>query len=206
MLEFSVLVPVKPPARGKSRLLGLSDEARAELAEAFVLDTIAAARAAERVAAVLVVTDDHVLARRLAGAGFATIPDGVSGDLNGSLVQAAAEALRRWPDAQPVALCADLPALRPDELDAALGEASGSAAFVPDAHGTGTCLYTAPAAEFDPRFGHDSAALHRTAGARELAGDWPHLRQDVDDLVDLGRAMALGVGPATRAAAAGPRS
>lgn len=204
--EFCVIVPVKPPARGKSRLLGLDDSTRAELAEAFALDTIAAARAAERVSAVLVVTDDHVLAGRLVREGCAAIPDGVTGDLNASLVQAAAEAVRRRPAARPVALCADLPALRPDELDAALAAAADQApdraAFVPDARGTGTCLYTAPGPEFAPRFGEDSAQAHLAAGAVRLDGEWPHLRRDVDDLIDLGLALGLGVGPATAAAAA----
>src|SRR5690349_8720650 len=35
-----VVVPVKPPALGKSRLVGLTDEQRHELAEAFALDTV----------------------------------------------------------------------------------------------------------------------------------------------------------------------
>ena len=40
-----VVVPVKPPALGKSRLVGLTDEQRRELAEAFALDTVTAALA-----------------------------------------------------------------------------------------------------------------------------------------------------------------
>ncbi len=204
--RYCVVIPVKPPVRGKSRLVGLSDPARVELAEAFALDTVAAASRARSVRGVLVVTDDFRLARHLEATGVSVIPDGVTGDLNACLVQAVAEAVRRWPGTQPVALCADLPALLPDELDAALIAALDSgAAFVPDARGTGTCLYTAPLAAFTPRFGPDSRALHLQAGAKELAGAWPHLRQDVDDLVDLGRALALGTGPATAAAASQPR-
>lgn len=202
--RFSVVVPVKPPARGKSRIIGLTDEARRELAEAFALDTLAAARRAVRVGGVLVVTDDHVFAAKVARLGYAVIPDGVGDDLNACLVQAVAEAGRRWPGTRPAALLADLPALTPEELDAALAAAEGHGpAFVPDALGTGTCLYTALPEEFDPRFGHNSRALHVAAGVEELAGDWPHLRQDVDDMADLGRVMALGVGPATTAAVTG---
>src|SRR6478672_1404810 len=51
-----VVVPVKPPALGKSRLVGMTDEQRRELAEAFALDTVAAAAATAGVEAVLVVT------------------------------------------------------------------------------------------------------------------------------------------------------
>ena len=86
-----VVVPVKPPALGKSRLVGLTDEQRRELAEAFALDTVAAARATTGVEAVLVVTDDFRLATALRGGGVEVMPDGVSEDLNETLVQAAAE-------------------------------------------------------------------------------------------------------------------
>ncbi|MCW2815755.1 MAG: cofC 1, partial [Nocardioides sp.] len=91
---YVVVLPVKPPARGKSRLTGLPDERRRDLAEAFALDTAAACLAATSVHAVLAVTDDAVFAARLAAAGCACVPDGGDG-LNGALRQAAAEAQRR---------------------------------------------------------------------------------------------------------------
>ena len=58
-----VVVPVKPPTYGKSRLAGLADDHRRDLAEAFALDTVQAAAATPGVDAVLVVTDDHRLRR-----------------------------------------------------------------------------------------------------------------------------------------------
>src|SRR3954464_12770886 len=122
--SYVVLLPVKPPARGKSRL-EIDPARRRGLAAAFALDTARACLAAERVAAVLAVTDDARFADDLRSAGCATIPDGVPGDLNESLRLAAAEAHRRWPDARPVAVCADLPSLRPADLDAALHTAGG---------------------------------------------------------------------------------
>lgn len=199
---FSVIVPVKPPARGKSRLVGLADEARAELAAGFALDTVAAALDVPQVEGVLVVTDDFRFAARLKTLGVAVIPDGVTQDLNGTLLQAVAEATRRWPTAQPVALCADLPALNSEELAQALASLPArTPAFVSDHAGTGTVLYSAPAGRFESQFGHGSAAAHRHLDAVELVGDWPRLRRDVDDLADLAQALALGVGPATAAAA-----
>lgn len=197
-----VVVPVKPPALGKSRLVGLTDEQRRELAEAFALDTVAAAGATTGVEAVLVVTDDFRLASALRGEGVEVMPDGVSEDLNETLVQAAAEVVRRWPGAVPVALCADLPGLRPDELAAVLAEAAaevaaGRAAFVRDRAGVGTTLYAAPAGAFAPSFGFESAAAHGRDGAVEIGSAAASVRADVDDLADLGAALVAGVGPHT---------
>ncbi|MBB6626602.1 2-phospho-L-lactate guanylyltransferase [Nocardioides sp. KIGAM211] len=198
--QYAVVVPVKPPAVGKSRLVRATDDDRRALAAAFALDTVSACLAASRVAQVLVVTDDVPFAAQLGRLGCAAIPDGVSGDLNGSLREAAAEARRRWPDLVGVALCADLPALRPEDLDAALAAAlPGRAAFVADAERVGTTLYTAPYDEFDPRFGVESREAHLDAGALEIAGDLVTLRRDVDDTEDLRAAAALGLGPHTRA-------
>jgi 2-phospho-L-lactate/phosphoenolpyruvate guanylyltransferase len=196
--EYAVVVPVKPPAVGKSRLVGLSDDARRDLAAAFALDTVAACLATPRVAAVMAVTDDARFARRLSDAGCAVIPDGPAGDLNTSLRLAAAEALRRWPGLVPVAVCADLPALTPVDLGAALDQVGDTGPrFVTDAAGSGTTMYAAPLAEFDPRFGPGSRRAHLDAGATELAGELATLRQDVDDPGDLERARALGLGPHT---------
>ncbi|HEU5035761.1 MAG TPA: 2-phospho-L-lactate guanylyltransferase [Nocardioides sp.] len=195
--RYAVLVPVKPPAIGKSRLHGVAD--RRALAEAFALDTVAACVAASAVAEVLVVTDDALFSARLMGLGTNAIPDGVAGDLNGTLRQAAAEAHRRWPDLRPVALCADLPALRSADLDDALGKAGPRPAFVPDAAGVGTTLYVAAYDEFDPRFGPGSREAHLDAGAREIADAAPSVRRDVDDADDLRDAIALGVGRETAA-------
>lgn len=196
-----VLVPVKPPARGKSRLSGLEPARRAQLAEAFARDTVAAALACPDVVAVLVVTDDFRLARTLRADGCEVIPDGVTADLNATLVQAAAEASRRWPDSRPVALCADLPALRPDDLSVALAtafrDAAHGPAFVPDLAGTGTTLYSAPRVAFAPRFGPGSAAAHHALGGVRLDDVPLGVRLDVDDEDDLALAVRAGVGPRT---------
>jgi 2-phospho-L-lactate/phosphoenolpyruvate guanylyltransferase len=203
MQRYVALVPVKPPALGKSRLVGLADDERRALAAAFALDTVAACLAAERIARVLVATDDATFSVRLGDLGAVTIPDGVAMDLNGTLVQSAAEARRRWPDLVPVALTADLPAVTGPDLDAVLATlAAGEAAYVPDAEGLGTTLYTAAYDDFRPRFGPGSAMAHEGTGARPLADAHPRLRRDVDDLDDLRAALALGVGPRTAERAA----
>ncbi len=202
-----VVVPVKPPAVGKSRLADLPAGKRHDLAEAFALDTVAVALRTEGVHAVLAVTDDFRLAALLRAAGCEVIPDGTTDDLNATLVQAAAEVVRRWPGALPVALCADLPGLVAAELRAVLDSVSPTgAAFLRDRSGTGTTLYAADAADFAPRFGKDSAAAHVAAGAHEIDVPAPSVRADVDDLADLNAALVAGVGPHTAAATgrAGP--
>ena len=195
MSRFVLLVPVKPPSVGKSRLRGVAD--RRALAEAFALDTVAACLDADLVGRVLVVTDDAEFSAHLSALGASAIPDGVADDLNGTLRQAAAEARRRWPDLIPVALCADLPALRPADLDEVLGLVGGDPWFVPDAAGVGTTLYGAAYDAFAPRFGPGSRQAHADAGARELADAPASVRRDVDDADDLADAIRLGVGPRT---------
>jgi 2-phospho-L-lactate guanylyltransferase len=197
--SFVVLLPVKPPARGKSRL-EVDPVRRRALAAAFALDTAHACLTARHVVAVLAVTDDADFARELRAIGCDAIPDGVAGDLNESLRMAAAEAHRRWPDARPVAVCADLPALERADLDAALRLAARAStpAFVTDHAGVGTTLYTAPHEAFAPRFGAGSRAAHLEAGSREIRGELASLRCDVDDAEALAAAVSLGLGPHTR--------
>jgi 2-phospho-L-lactate guanylyltransferase len=236
---WTVLLPVKVLARAKSRLEGLAGPRRWELALAMASDTVAAVVACPEAARVVVVTSDPVAGPRLAALGAIIVPDviaapaGLDGNdiradgsqdaLNGALLHGAAVAAQRWPGTGLAALTADLPALRPAELAAALraaaalsasGGASGTA-FMPDAAGVGTTLYAAapgaPAASaapgagarFRPAFGGASRARHAMGGAVELTlDDVPGLRRDVDTPDDLRAAVALGAGFRTTALAA----
>jgi 2-phospho-L-lactate guanylyltransferase len=202
--RYGVLVPVKRPALAKSRLGALGDRVRRDLAVAFAADTVAAALASELVARVLVVTDDHELARAMSELGAGVVPDGTA-DLNGTLVQAAREVHRHDPTLGLAAVCADLPALRPEELTEALGaSAAEGMSFVADSAGEGTTtVVAADLAAFRPCFGAGSRLHHLAAGAREVHDvDVPGLRRDVDDPDDLVDALELGVGPRTSTVAA----
>ena len=204
--RYGVLVPVKSPAVAKSRLGRLGDDARRALAGAFAVDTVVAALASDRVDVVLVVTDDHVLARQLRGTGAEVIPDGVGDDLNGSLVQGAAELVRRRPDLRIAAVCADLPALRSGDLTRVLDAAPlNRMAFLADADGVGTTLVTAPdLATFRPCFGPGSRLEHLYQGAEEIdVDDVMSLRRDVDTPADLAEALRRGAGARTAQDAAG---
>ncbi len=194
--QFVVLVPVKDPDVGKSRLQ-VPPHLRPGLATAFALDTLHAARDADGVAEVVVVTADAGFAAIVSDLGFARLDD--AGDLNESLASAAAVAREHHPTARPVALCADLPCLRPEDLAQALQAVpDGTAAYVADAAGSGTTLYTAPYDGFTPAFGIASAAGHVRSGAVPLAGELRSLRHDVDDESSLIAAMRLGVGRFTQ--------
>lgn len=199
-----LIVPVKPLSRAKSRLSGPAGPHRAELALAVAIDTVSAALRCSRVRGAVVVTDDPVAAPELAALGARIVPDEPDSGLNPALVYGAARALSLAPDGAVGALSADLPALRPAELDLALEAAADAPnAFVPDAAGLGTTLYTArPGAAFAPGFGVASRVRHRDQGALELAlEDTPGLRRDVDTIEDLRAALALGVGPRTASVA-----
>jgi len=201
-ITWSVLMPVKVLARAKSRLAGLAGPRRAELALALACDTVAAVRACEAVARVIVITDDQAAGAALAGLGALVTSDEPGQGLNPALRHGAAIAAARWPGAGIAALAADLPALRPAELGVGLRAAARwEHSFVPDASGSGTTLYAArPGAEFRPRFGPGSAQQHRASGAAELSlPGLASLRRDVDQPKDLRAASALGVGPRTAA-------
>ncbi len=199
-LTWTLVVPVKPLARAKSRLSGTAGPHRERLALAIATDTVSAVLRSSRVRGVVVVTDDPVAAPELAALGAVIVPDTPDDGLNPALVHGAAQARLLAPQRAVGALSADLPALRPEELDRVLDAASAAQnAFLPDAAGIGTTLYTArPGAGFDPAFGPDSRARHRDQGAYELAfDDVPSVRRDVDTIDDLRAALALGVGPRT---------
>lgn len=206
-----LVVPVKPLPVAKTRLRGAADggvgalTAHTRLALALAMDTVAAARAAHRVDAVVVISSDPAVAMELGALGAEVVPDPSRG-LNGALRRGAQVVRERLPGCVVGALQADLPALRPGELDAALGAAAAlfddgvRHAFCSDEPGDGTTLLlAAPGVALDPHFGRGSAVAHTGIGAVGLAGHWPGLRRDVDTSDDLGRAAELGVGLRTAA-------
>ena len=217
------MLPLKRLGTAKSRL---EHPGRAQLALAMATDTAAAAAAAggDVVAGVLLVTNDPAASAAIAGrsaggagrdaehaAGLApvfAVPDLPDRGLNAALRHGARVAVRRWPGHGVAAMSADLAALRPTELRAALLAAPlAGRAVLADAAGTGTVLLcAAPGSALSPRFGEGSHALHLRSGAVDLTGGLaatvPGLRRDVDTIADLAAVRLLGVGPATSAALA----
>lgn len=196
-MNWTVVIPAKSLPEAKSRLAGSSDARSHErLVLAIRADTVAAARAAANVSRVVVIAEREAVDP--SGADFVFV-QGSSG-LNAALREAAEICARRWPGDGVAALVGDLPALRADELDAALEQAAEHRlAYVVDSHATGTTMLTAqPGVQLDPHFGAGSAAQHALIAA-PLAGA-PGLRQDVDTDSDLAQALRLGVGSRTLAA------
>ncbi|MEU0515857.1 2-phospho-L-lactate guanylyltransferase [Amycolatopsis sp. NPDC006125] len=194
-----LIVPLKPPRTGKSRLRGAVDERdHAALVLALAWDTLAAATDAG--VRLLVLAADPAAVSGLRRPGVEVVGERGDGDLNSALRQGEALLRQRDPGAVVGAIQADLPALRPAELAAALAAAEGRRVFVADADGTGTTLLLSePGGPLDPRFGAGSAAAHAGSGAVPLELDLPTLRRDVDTPADLAEACRLGVGDRTRA-------
>jgi 2-phospho-L-lactate/phosphoenolpyruvate guanylyltransferase len=201
--SWSVVVPAKRLALAKTRLRPVTSGAgrppHDDLVLALLADTLAAATACPAVATVLVVTDDPAAAGVARALGARTVADEPDSGLNRALEHGAALA----EGAAVAALSSDLPALRPEELAAALAAAAAAPrCFVPDAQGTGTTLLTAVGTPLQPLFGSGSARAHRESGALVLSGDWPGLVRDVDTEADLRAALDLGTGRCTSALAA----
>ena len=201
MVRWAVLLAVKPLPLAKSRL----DRAdRSQLTLAMAADTAAAAARVGAVEVVVVVTDDPD-ARAMLEPVAVVVPDVPNDGLNPALLHAAAEANRRWPHAGVVVLAADLPALRPEALAAALEHAGRHPrTVVADAVGTGTVLLSAAAGiTLEPSFGPGSRERHLESGAVDLTESLPGgdategLRHDVDTAADLEVAIRIGVGPRT---------
>ncbi|MBP2366326.1 2-phospho-L-lactate guanylyltransferase [Pseudonocardia parietis] len=210
-LRVDLVVPVKPLPKAKTRLRGAADGgvgdlgAHLRLALALARDTVHAALSAEAVRNVVVISSDPAVAMEVGPLGAEVVTDPGRG-LNGALRHGAALLRSRDGGTAIGALQADLPALRPADLDDAVVHAAALFAtgvhrvFQPDEPGTGTTmLLAAPGLDLDPHFGGASAAAHRSSGAVVLPGDRPGLRRDVDTAADLEAALALGVGAWTRA-------
>lgn len=206
-VAWTLLIPLKPLSRAKSRLSGAADGTPLpRLALAFAQDTVQAALACEPVRNVVVVTDDPQAGRALAALGARIVPDEPADGLNAALSHGADAVRSADSGAALAALNADLPALRPEELHRVLNAASRySRAFLPDAAEIGTTFLSAvPGAALEPAFGGRSRARHRASGAREIAARGVEsVRQDVDTPADLRAALTLGVGEFTSALLAG---
>jgi 2-phospho-L-lactate guanylyltransferase len=206
------VVPVKDPARGKSRLRGgggrrvgvggggASEVERVGLAQAFAQDVLAALKGAPSICRVVVITDSDETSRLAEALGCESLDDTTS-ELNDAIKFAAGSIGTDHPICVWVS---DLPCLQPDDVETVLAQAASTfaagatQAFVPDDNSGGTTALIARAPRYlTPHFGPSSAKAHETAGAKPLTGT-PSSRLDVDTQADLTRAIALGVGPATQ--------
>ncbi|MEU8727630.1 2-phospho-L-lactate guanylyltransferase [Streptomyces antimycoticus] len=207
--RWTVLLPVKPFALGKSRLGSWAGAARRDIARAIFLDTMGAILHTPEVCRLIVVTADPEAHALAAGAGAEGIHEASVGGLNAAarLGAAAAAAAAAGHGAgvrtDPVAVvAADLPALKPRELASVLAEAGPHPrAVLADHRGHGSTVLTAQDPSFLlPGFEGASRARHAANGAYEIAHSGvPGARLDVDVPGDLALAAALGLGTHTAA-------
>jgi 2-phospho-L-lactate/phosphoenolpyruvate guanylyltransferase len=195
LVSWSVVVPVKPTAIGKSRLT-LPGVSRAAIARAIALDTVEAAARAAGVAEVIVVTGDEELAAAASALpGVRVVAEREARGLDAAVAAGAAAAT-----GPRAALLGDLPALRPDDLAGALAGAAGvERGVVPDAEGTGSTLVTVRAGlPWTSAFGEGSFARHVALGFTPLTvPTGSTLRRDVDTAAHMTDAGALGLGRRT---------
>ena len=199
-MQWVLVLPVKRLAVAKTRLAARYEALRPALALAFAVDTATAALAADTVDAVIAVTDEPAARQQLAALGVVVVPDAPDAGLNPALGHGAGFAQALRPTCGVGALSADLPSLRPAELDAVLTRARDlDLSYVRDNRGTGTVLVLArPGIALQPAFGGGSAGRHDAAGHVDLTR-WagPGLRSDVDTAADLDRALRFGTGART---------
>jgi len=227
-VSWVVVVPVKGNPGAKTRLGGPAPD-RAQLADAFALDTVAALAAAAPVLAVFVVTGDSVLGADLARLGARVVPEvrgapgpgtagpdgtdaghpfagsrpaGPDDPLNAAIDVGLAAAATAFPAAHRAVITGDLPALTADDVERTLALAAHhERSMVPDADDTGTTMLLALAGvPISPHFGPGSRAAHEAAGHVPLAlPALSGIRRDVDTPADLDLVERLGAGPHTSA-------
>jgi len=197
--DWTVVIPVKELAAAKTRLAdipGLGPSSRIAIALAFACDTVAAARACPIVQSVLVVTADDTVAAAVRALGAEVIVE-VGVGLNAA-VNLGAETAGRAGAVRIAALVGDLPALRPQDLTAALQAGPAAGRFhVSDDANVGTTLLAAVGEPLNAHFGQDSNQRHIQSGSLQLSDVGASLRLDVDTRGDFRRACELGTGKYT---------
>jgi 2-phospho-L-lactate/phosphoenolpyruvate guanylyltransferase len=199
MSRSTVLVPLRSPGRGKTRLAPvLSPLERASLAGAMLAD-VAAALADAHCDEVVVVAGGPAAAAAAAALGLDVLvdPPEVTG-LDGAL---RAAALRIGPVPELLVVAADLPALTAEDIEAV--RARDAAVVVAPTRDGGTgVLLRRPGDAIATRYGRDSAARHlalaRRTGLTAATVHRPGAAADVDVGADLAALRAATVGPATR--------
>ena len=193
------VVPLRAPGDGKTRLApALDRDARAALAGAMLADVVAALRGA----------DVHVVVAAggpsAAAAGSALRTDVIMDPPGTTSLDLAVEHARRQlePLAALLVVQADLPLLRPADVEAVLASESAVVVAPTDDGGT-SALLRRPAGVVPTAYGRDSARTHRRLAVD--AGITPHvvrrpgLALDVDVHEDLRALAGRAVGPATAA-------
>jgi 2-phospho-L-lactate/phosphoenolpyruvate guanylyltransferase len=209
-MRTAAVLPVKSFGQAKQRLdaaVGRSE--RAELAAAMLGDVLAALRAVDGLAELIVVTAEPRAVGAARSAAAHVVDDPSETGQSDAARRGVEAAIARGAD-RALLVPGDCPALDPAEVGALLRDFAGAGlVIVPDRHGSGTnALLIAPPNAIEPSFGPGSFARHAVLGAAAgvavRVAQAPSLALDVDtpgDLVALRKALVAlpAAAPRTRA-------
>jgi 2-phospho-L-lactate guanylyltransferase len=200
----AVLVPIKDPSRAKTRLgrLLTADERR-RLVWAMFEDVSRAASEATAPDRVVIVSSFEPAIERARGLGWDALVE-QSQDSESASVDWASRSLARRGFDVVMRLPADLPLVRPDDIDDLLAAElrAPAALLVPSREGTGTnAIIRTPPDLFPSRFGPGSLALHKQEAARVgvdcVIRENARLALDIDDPADIDFFLKVGRGTRT---------
>ena len=200
----ALLIPVKDPSRGKTRLSTFfTSEERRRLAWAMLEDVFRAATAASKPDRVIVVTSFDLAVDRARKAGVEVLIE-QSQTSESTSVDWASRLLREQMVDVVMRLPADVPLVRPEDIDQLIETRlpSPGALLVPSRDGTGTnAIIRTPPDLFSSRFGPNSRELHQQeaarAGAECLIVQNERVAIDVDEPADIQVFMERGRGTET---------
>jgi 2-phospho-L-lactate guanylyltransferase len=164
-----VLIPVKSPALGKSRLaVLLGERSRRALSLMLLRRSLRVATLFAGAERCVVVSHSEEVLRLAQRRGLQTIREAGHGGLNAAVEQALAS-LRRDGEREFLVMATDLPCLRPQDLASvvALGRFHACPVVAADRHGSGTNLLFLPVGvRFPLSYGLGSLQRHVAAGER----------------------------------------
>ena len=200
----ALLIPVKDPSRGKTRLSTFFTlDERRRLAWAMLEDVFRAAAAASKPDRVIVVTSFDLAVDRARRAGFEVLIE-QSQTSESTSVDWGSRLLREQMFDVVMRLPADVPLVRPEDIDQLLETRlpSPGALLVPSRDGTGTnAIIRSPPDIFSSRFGPNSLELHQQEAARACAEclivQNERVAIDVDEPADVQVFMEWGRGTET---------
>jgi 2-phospho-L-lactate guanylyltransferase len=197
----ALLIPIKDPARGKTRLSELlSAEERAWLAWAMFEDVCRAVADCKRADRVVIVTSFTPAIERALASGWdvlteeSQISESASVDwASRRLAESGFDVVMRLP--------ADIPTVRAEDVDELLAVdlVRPGALLVPSREGTGTnAIIRTPPDLFPSRFGPDSLRLHKQEAARAGVGcvvvENARIALDIDEPSDIELLLERGLG------------
>jgi len=193
--KWSIFLPMKHFALGKSRLLELSETHRISLIKCMANDVIQQLLQVPEVHTITVVGSDHRDLIKLPDHRVNSSIPYPSQSINIDVSSVLGE------ERKVAILLPDLPGLTHHEISIALNFANTrSTSFIRDYKGVGSTFYMCTQREkFNPKFGADSAKLHLETGAIEIVDSrFDGLRRDCDSLSDLAEFEVASLGRSTR--------